>query len=187
LCALRWSDVELDGLAITLSRGIVGERNDSLIEKDTKTHASRRISIDEQTCALLEQQRARARERAAAVNGELGDDAFVFSDDVLGRLPWRPSRVTAAFIRLRSDVGLQGVRLHDLRHFAATRLLAAGVPVRTVSGRLGHANPATTLNVYAAWLEESDQAAAAVLSDLISEKGKTPTLPAPTVPRGARA
>lgn len=61
------------------------------------------------------------------------------------------------------------MRLHDLRHFAATQLLAAGVPVRTVSGRLGHANPATTLNVYAAWLQKSDQAAAAVLSDLLAK------------------
>ena len=34
--------------------------------------------------------------------------------------------------------------LHDLRHLHATQLLAAGVPVRTVSGRLGHANAATT-------------------------------------------
>jgi integrase len=75
--------------------------------------------------------------------------------------------VTAAFVRLRDNVGLNSVRLHDLRHFAATQLLAAGVPVRTVSGRLGHANPATTLNVYAAWLQESDQVAATVLSDLL--------------------
>ena len=52
-------------------------------------------------------------------------------------------------------VALDNVRLHDLRHFAATRLLAAGVPVRTVSGRLGHANAptlaATTARLTPAW------------------------------------
>jgi len=58
---------------------------------------------------------------------------------------------------------MDGLRLHDLRHFAATRLLAAGVPVRTVSGRLGHANAATTLGVYAHFLAESDQVAADVI------------------------
>ncbi len=63
--------------------------------------------------------------------------------------------------------GLDGVRLHDLRHLHATQLLAAGVPVRTVSGRLGHANAATTLNVYAHFLEASDRQAADVIADLL--------------------
>jgi hypothetical protein len=74
-----------------------------------------------------------------------------------------PDHATKAFSRLRDRVGLPDVRLHDLRHFAATRLLAAGVPVRTVSGRLGHANAATTLGVYAHFVQESDREAAAML------------------------
>ena len=49
------------------------------------------------------------------------------------------------------------VRLHDLRHFVATQLLSAGVDVRTVSGRLGHRGAATTLNVYAHFVEQSDR------------------------------
>jgi integrase len=64
------------------------------------------------------------------------------------------------------------MRLHDLRHFTATRLIAAGVPVRTVSGRLGHANPSTTLSVYAHFVEASDQAAASVMGDILAESGK---------------
>jgi integrase len=48
-------------------------------------------------------------------------------------------------------------------------MLMAGVPVKTVSGRLGHANAATTLNVYAHFVESSDAEAAEVLSDLLSE------------------
>ncbi len=63
--------------------------------------------------------------------------------------------------------GISGVRFHDLRHFAATGLLSAGVDVRTVPGRLGHANAATTLGVYAHFLESSDQAAAAILAELV--------------------
>jgi integrase len=42
---------------------------------------------------------------------------------------------------------LPGVRLHGLRHFVASQLLGVGVDVRTVAGRLGHRNAATTLNV----------------------------------------
>jgi integrase len=81
--------------------------------------------------------------------------------------PTRPGRVTLAFIRLCKQQGINGVRLHDLRHFSASRLLGAGVPVKTVSGRLGHANAATTLNVYAHFLENSDAEAAKVLGGLL--------------------
>jgi len=174
LCAVRWSDVDFSGPSITLSRAIVGSRGDSLIEKDTKTHAGRRVSLDKGTATSLKAQQKRVAERASAVGEKLDDHGFVFSEDVVGLQPWRPDGVTASFVRLRNKVGLGSVRLHDLRHFAATQLLAAGVPVRTVSGRLGHANPATTLNVYAAWLQESDQVAATVLSELLVARGKAP-------------
>ncbi len=70
------------------------------------------------------------------------------------------------FRRVCDRVGLTGTRLHDLRHLHATQLLA-GVPVRTVSGRLGHANAATTLNVYAPFLEASDRKAADVIEGLL--------------------
>ena len=50
-----------------------------------------------------------------------------------------------------------------VRHFVASQLLSAGVDVRTVAGRLGHRNAATTLNVYAHFLEQSDRAAADVI------------------------
>ena len=59
------------------------------------------------------------------------------------------------------------MRLHDLRHFVATQLLSAGVDVRTVAGRLGHRNASTTLNVYAAFLEQTDKAAADIIAKMI--------------------
>ena len=67
-----------------------------------------------------------------------------------------PDTVAGGFRRICDRIGLVGVRLHDVRHLYATQLLAAGVPVRTVSGRLGHADAATTLNVYAHFLEASE-------------------------------
>jgi integrase len=86
--------------------------------------------------------------------------------------------VTKDFIRLRNNVGLKEVRLHDLRRFSATRLLAAGIPIRTVSGRLGHANASTTLGVYAHFVQDSDREAAdalgAVLTNAKKETARTP-------------
>ena len=79
-----------------------------------------------------------------------------------------PTPSPAASSRLCRPLGLSGIRLHDLRHLHATQLPAAGVPVRTVSGRLGHANAATTLNVYAHFLDASDRQAADVIADVIA-------------------
>jgi integrase len=97
---------------------------------------------------------------------ELADDGFVFSADVGGREPWYPDLLSR---RLRSacrHVGLEGVRLHDLRHYVATRLLSAGVDVRTVAGRLGHRNAVTTLNVYSHFVPQADREAAEILGGL---------------------
>lgn len=70
-----------------------------------------------------------------------------------------------AFQTLRARIGLPKTRLHDLRHahVDGTQLLAANVPLRTVIGRLGHADAAVTLNVYAHWLKDSDQDDAKVI------------------------
>lgn len=174
LCALRWTDVDLKGRTIGISRSLVGERNSELTEKGTKTHASRRNSLDGATLKSLESQRHRSEERAHAAGTKLPRDAFIFSDSADGATPWRPNRVTHAFMRVRKEVGISGVRLHDLRHFSATRLLAAGVPVNTVAGRLGHANAATTLNVYGHFLESSDETAAQVLGSLLDGPMQAP-------------
>lgn len=56
------------------------------------------------------------------------------------------------------------MHLHQLRHYSATELIAAGVDVRTVAGRLGHGGGGTTtLKVYSAWRSEADQRAASSL------------------------
>ena len=73
--------------------------------------------------------------------------------------------------RLRSllTAGVSDVRLHDLRHYVATRLLTAGIEVRMVAGRLGQRNPATTLNVYAHFVPETDSEAAAALGEVFRD------------------
>ena len=123
--------------------------------------------------------RPRARSGPPLGGIVLGDEAYVFSDEPDGSRPWKPDRITLAFGRFCRQEGITGVRFHDLRHFAATRLLSSGVDVRTVSGRLGHANASTTLGVYAHFLQSADQAAAAVLGGILDEARAARLRPAP--------
>lgn len=165
--ALRWIDLDLDGRTVDIHRGIVfGPKG--LVEKDTKTHAARRVSLDARTVELLSEHHQRMVERAAMCRLVLASDAFIFSDAADGSESWFPDSVSRSFKRLCRREGLGHVRLHDLRHFVATQLLGAGVDVRTVAGRLGHRNAATTLNVYAHFLEQTDRAAADIMGDVIS-------------------
>ncbi len=167
LCGLRVSDVDLLGASLTIARSVAGRSRDALVVKDTKAGPGRRIALDADTVRLLAAHLDRCELRASQVGTRLPPSAYLFSQEPDGSTPWRPSRVTEAFICLRKDLGIEGVRLHDLRHAVATQMLARGVPLRTVSGRLGHTSPTTTLNVYAAWLTQSDEDAARVIGDLL--------------------
>jgi integrase len=127
LCGLRWRDVDLAAGAMTISRNVVEGANSAVVEKDTKTHASRRIALDPDTVAMVKAQRQRMTSRARATGAGLPDDAHMFSPDPDGERPLAPNDVTKTFIRVRKRAGLDGVRLHDLRHFAATRLQMSDV------------------------------------------------------------
>lgn len=76
--------------------------------------------------------------------------------------------MTNRFIRRCRKTGVSGVRLHDLCHFVATNLGAAGTPIATISARLDHRDVATTLNVYSHSLPAADRAAASTLGDLLA-------------------
>jgi len=164
---LRWSDVDLKAGTLLIGRSVGEGPGAEIVEKDTKTHAARRIALDPDSVDVLRTHRDRMTERAVEFGVKMLNDSYVFSRSPGGRRPWVPNEVTEAFIQLRNQMGITGIRLHDLRHFVATQLLAAGVPVRPVSGRLGHANAATTLGVYAHSLKESDREAAETLGALL--------------------
>ncbi len=164
-CALRWTDIDLDRGKLSIRRAIV-QTGRELREEDTKTHQSRRVALDEATVALLRQHRLRQREQALALGMPLADDALLFA--TVEGTPWRPDVCTNRFGRLRAGLGLDGVRLHDLRHFVASVLIDGGIPISTVSTRLGHSQMSTTLNLYTHAIPATDQAAAAYLGTLLA-------------------
>jgi integrase len=171
LIALRWSDVDSASATVSIERGIV-EGPDGLVEKGTKTHSARRVSLDARTASVLEEHHAGMAGRAAACRVPMATDAFVFSNAADASAPWFPDSVSRSFKRLCAKEDVPDVRLHDLRHFVATQLLSAGVDVRTVAGRLGHRNASTTLNVYAHFVEQADRGAADVMGGVLNRPGE---------------
>jgi integrase len=118
--------------------------------------------------AVLRIHRARMVERATAAGVYLGPTTYVWSQDLTGDKPWRPDRVTGAFKVLTGRLGLQRITFHTLRHFSATALAGQGVAIRTIAGRLGHANPSLTLRTYAHFLDVADRDAAAAIGGVVT-------------------
>ena len=171
LCALRWSQVDLVNAVVSL-RTSIGQDGKVRWEKDTKTHQKRRVALDAETVAVLSEHHERCVARAAEVGVTLAADAYVFSlaPDASAHLV--PDSVSQRYRNMASRVGLD-THLHALRHYSATELITAGIDIRTVAGRLGHAGGGTTtLRVYAAWVAEADQRAAAALGPRMPPRPK---------------
>ena len=89
----------------------------------------------------------------------------------MGR-PLDPHRVSSQFQRDREAAGVPRVRFHDLRHSAATLLLAQGVPLAVISEWLGHAGIAITMAHYAAIVPSLRLEAAAAMDRALMPASK---------------
>ncbi|MFI0450723.1 tyrosine-type recombinase/integrase [Actinomadura sp. 6N118] len=181
LLNLRWCDVDLDGASLQI-KGSAAFVDGQRIEGTTKSGRSRVVSIDQGTVRVL---RAH-RQRQAADKLKVGEH-WKGSDDIdNGHVfttgwgePVHPDTVSSlmpALIKQHNKPKdgeaparpLPHARLHDLRHIHATTLLLAGVPVHVVAARLGHADPAITLRVYAHVINEQLAEAADIFANKIS-------------------
>jgi integrase len=166
LCGLKWRDVDLDGGEVLIAGSVARVAGRPLLDKDTKTHAKRRVAIGGETVELLKAHRLRQAETALACGVSLPPDAYVFSRTADASRPISPEWITHRLQDLAAALGVR-VRLHDLRHFMVTQLVAGGVDLRTVSGRAGHADGPMTLGTYAHFQQAQDRHAAEFMDELL--------------------
>ena len=153
LLALRWRDVDLEAGALRVERTLYRPSRAAWELRRPKTEGSRRrIAIGPQLVALLREHRQRQRVARLAA-GSWVDLDLVFPAG--NGEPRYASSVTKRFQQDVRRLGIrQGVRFHDLRHTAASLMLARGLSLKVIQEQLGHANFAFTADVYT-HLEES--------------------------------
>lgn len=93
-------------------------------------------------------------------------EGYLFSSGSGRPLP--PSTVNYWWRRTTAAAGVRGVRLHDLRHYYASGLIAAGCDVVTVQRALGHSKPSTTLDFYSHLWPDAEDRTRAAASKLMS-------------------
>jgi integrase len=162
ILALHWSDVHLIDRQLFVRWALAAVNNSALHLREPKTEASRAwIRLSPRVAAALHRQAA--IQMAAHPEGRL--EGLVF-----GRAngsPLRPQWVLDQLRKRTAELGLPRIGLHDLRHTAATIMIAAGIPLGVVSKTLRHATLATTVNLYGHLLKESaDQAVEALAAAL---------------------
>ena len=134
---------------------------------EPKTTRSRRtITIPGLVIASLRVHRERQHEERLAAGAKWHDSGLVFTTAIGTPLDGR--NVNRLFKAILRDAGLPAIRYHDLRHTAATLLLAQGVDPRTIMETLGHSQISLTLNTYAHVVPTLQRAAAAKMDAILS-------------------
>ena len=88
---------------------------------------------------------------------------------------YKPDQMSSRIAEIARRLGYSGIGIHSMRHTHASQLLSRGVPIPTVSKRLGHANPSITLRLYAHALESDELIAAKRWDDAFSNLVKSDT------------
>lgn len=167
LLGLGWADVDWEHRLLRVHRRLSVHRGHAELVRP-KGKRGRSLHIDAFTVeALRREQRRQRRDRAAAGTRWSNRWGLIFTDADGRHLT--PPVVSDAFRTAADRAPVPRIRLYDLRHFHATVMLAAGVPVKVVSARLGHASAQTTLDVYAHVLPAMDADAAQRFSRYVEE------------------
>jgi hypothetical protein len=138
-----------------------------LIEKEPKTQSSIRcISVDSGVIGLLVEYEKWWMEQRT-LNGDRWvetDKLFIKEDGGV----MHPDSITDFTSKFREANDLPHFSPHSLRHTNISLMIAAGVDIKTVSSRAGHANVTTTGNIYTHQIQSANARAAEKLGDILS-------------------
>jgi len=173
LCGLRWADWDRGAGTLLIERSVYETGGGSWGVKAVKNYASRTVTLDESALGALGRRWEAATDLADRLGAELADDGYIFSPWPGGIAPVMPGKVSKVFATAAESAGVEA-HLHLLRHWAATEMVGAGVPIPTVAKRLGHRDSSVTLRVYSHALPAQDAAAAEMLGRSLRLQGELP-------------
>ncbi|MFF2135334.1 tyrosine-type recombinase/integrase [Streptomyces sp. NPDC058193] len=164
-CGQPWSETNLDTHSLTVSSQLVQDGWD-IETSDPKTDSGYRVvALDDDTVDVLKRYRERQGQDREKWGTAWVETGHVFTQEDGSWL--HPGKVTDLFERLVAASSLPPIRLHDLRHGAATLMLAAGIDIKIVSDTLGHSDTRITRDIYQSVLPHVGRSAAEATAKLV--------------------
>ncbi|MFG1885966.1 tyrosine-type recombinase/integrase [Micromonospora sp. NPDC049102] len=167
-CGLRDSEVRLHRRETTINNQIA-THGYTPVQKPPKSRAGNRdVALDTDTVKVLTAYKGRRAQWQLAAGPAWPDTGLFFVRPDGQR--WHPNAVTQRFRRLVRKAGLPPIRLHDLRHSAATIALDAGVDIKVLSDQLGHSTTTLTRDTYQSVTKQLHQDAADAVAKKINQR-----------------
>ena len=158
LVALRWEDLDAEKRTLRVDKQAISLPGGGVKVTRPKTETSiRTISVSKEVIRLLEEEHAKHPE-----------NPYMFPSPVTGGM-YYPDAVNGLHEKILKSTGLAHIRLHDLRHTAASVMLQNGVDVRTLSAMLGHADAGFTLRTYTHTTNRQQAEAADMMGSLMAQ------------------
>jgi integrase len=164
---LRWDDVDLERMVLTVRQQLLQvadatarrlcpycdqtHRQVAFGQPKTASGEARIVEVDSGTAGLLLAHRLQQDAERAQWREGYVEHGLVFAREEGQPIP--PDVVSKTFVELSKAAGLRPIRVHDLRHGAASLRLAAGVDIAVVSKQLGHSTIALTVDTYSHLLD----------------------------------
>jgi integrase len=179
LHGLRWKDLDVSTGVLKIERELQYIQKQGLLERPPKNRSSiRAVKLASGLLETLQTYKEWQTVKRLALGDYWPNDDWIFTTDE-GK-PRHPDTLPKQFKTFLEKCGLpKGIHLHTLRHSCASFLIGAGVDLRTVAKRLGHAQVSTTSNIYAHQIRSADEAAAKALDLILTRKTRRRTAAVP--------
>lgn len=169
LLALRWSDIDLFGCELSVTRTLHQVRDGSIVFGEPKSARSKRlIKLTPQNVSVLRLHREKQLTVNISLGKTLNESDLVFCH--IDGTPLLPSSVTHAWEKLVKTTGVKRIRLHDARHSHASLMLKQGIHPKIVQERLGHSSIQITLDTYSHVAPGLQEAAAARFDEALKPR-----------------
>lgn len=166
LMGLEWNDIDFKNKTISIMRTSQYTPSKGIFTDTTKTEQSKRlVSIPVQIIAMLNKYKLWQGKQRLSLGDQWINTNRLFTQ--WNGEPMHPNTPYQYFQKLLKKYSMRKVSLHSLRHTNATLMINSGTDIRTVSGRLGHSQTSTTLNIYAHELRSANEAASDAISNIL--------------------